>query len=332
MNTIPKLSSNSLPWPTDWAVIFDAARPLIVEIGFGYGQYLEHLHHHHPQANIIGLEINNVCLVKAEKAIPRKGMGNVRVVHSTAETALHHLFTPGSVREFHINFPDPWFKDRHAGRRLMQRDTIDALVSRLEVGGKLYLATDIREYAAMSAELLAATPGLTNDFDTPWLHEIQGRTITKYEKKARQVGRPCHYFAYTRTATPAPNVPVIKEATMPHLVLQLPHTLDEIATQIDNDDFRESTHEIDATRVNFKNVYRGERSLLFDVFVHETTINQRTALMLVERDDKPKEYTLKLSPLGNPRPTEGMHYAVRVLGDKLLALHPESAVIHDKLR
>lgn len=119
---------------------------------------------------------------------------------------------------------------------------------------------------------------------------------------------------------------------MPHLVLQLPHTLDEIATQIDTEDFRESTHEIDTTRVNFKNVYHGERSLLFDVFVHETTINQRTALLLVERDDQPGEYTLKMSPLGNPRPTEGIHHAVRVLGDKLLALHPKSAVIHDKLR
>jgi hypothetical protein len=43
----------------------------------------------------------------------------------------------------------------HADRRLMQRDTLDTIVNRLQPGGLFYLATDIIEYAEMSAELLA---------------------------------------------------------------------------------------------------------------------------------------------------------------------------------
>ena len=183
------LSSLRLPWPTDWSAIFGAQRPLIVEIGFGYGAFLLHLARQNPAASIIGLEIANQCLSAAERAIQRQKLTNVCVVQSTAETALHHLFVPGSLSQIHINFPDPWFKKRHSHRRLMQRDTLDAMVSRLQPGGLLYLATDIVEYAEMSAELLAQTPGLDNLLESAWANTMPGRVITKYEGRAAIVLR-----------------------------------------------------------------------------------------------------------------------------------------------
>src|SRR5690606_2264157 len=143
-------------------------------------------------------------LNKVERWIERESISNARVIHATAQTALAHLFTPASLDQIHINFPDPWFKSRHEHRRLMQRDTLDALVNRLKPGGLLYLATDIVEYAEMSAELLAQTPGLDNLHETPWVHQIPGRVMTKYERKAVAAGRPCHYFAYRRNQQPTP--------------------------------------------------------------------------------------------------------------------------------
>jgi tRNA (guanine-N7-)-methyltransferase len=71
-----------------------------------------HLSATHPDASIIGLEISNRCMEMAERMIKREDLPNVRVIHSTAETALHHLFEPQTLREVHINFPDPWFKTR----------------------------------------------------------------------------------------------------------------------------------------------------------------------------------------------------------------------------
>lgn len=332
IKTHPKLDSSTLPWPTDWSAVFGVERPLIVEIGFGYGHYLAHLHQQYPEASIIGLEVNHTCLVKAEKAVPRKAWDNVRVVRSTAETALHHLFTPASISQIHINFPDPWFKARHAGRRLMQRDTLDAMTSRLVPGGMLYLATDIRDYAEMSAELLEATSGLTGQFEAPWVYEMPGRTETKYERKARQAGRACHYFAYRRNALPAPDVPVIKELDMPHMVIKLPLEPEAVRDAVRETSLLDDTYEIGETRISFKHVYIGDHSLLFDVYIHEATIDQRVCLALVEREAHSNEFTLKLGAIGGPRPTEGVHKAVRILGEQLLSLHPQSAVIHDPVR
>ncbi|GAB4525076.1 MAG: tRNA (guanosine(46)-N7)-methyltransferase TrmB [Anaerolineae bacterium] len=323
-----KLSSLTLPWPANWSAVFGAEKPLILEIGFGYGHMLEYLHQTRPWANIVGIEISSECLVRAEQAIPRKGMENVRVVFARAETALHHLFEPGSLTEVHINFPDPWFKARHAGRRLMQRDTVDALVSRLKVGGTLYLATDILDYAEMSAELLAETPGLTNLLETPWAHDMADRTVTKYERKAREVGRPCHYFAYQRNAAPAPDVPLMKELEMPHIVFKTSLSMHEMLERVEVENVDEGE-----TYINFLHRYQGRDSLLFDVYVHEPTIDQRVSLVLVPRGEEfPDEYTLKLGAIGSPRVTEGIHRAVVQLGRVLVGLSPQNEVIHSKVR
>ena len=102
-----KLSILNLSWPLRQEELFDGARPLIVEIGFGNGDYLIHLAQANADHNIIGLEISSQSMEKAEAKIERRGLSNVRPIHSRAETALAHLLEPESVSAFHINYPDP---------------------------------------------------------------------------------------------------------------------------------------------------------------------------------------------------------------------------------
>jgi tRNA (guanine-N7-)-methyltransferase len=330
MTKIPKLSSLTLPWAVDWTALFGRRAPLILEIGFGYGAFLVHLAHTNPDANIIGIEIANRCLNAAENAILREKLTNVQTIYSTAETALNHLFEPETISQIHINFPDPWFKRSHTHRRLMQRDTLDAMVSRLTPDGKLYLATDIREYAEMSDELLASTSSLTNSLASTWVYEMPERgVVTKYEATARREGRPCHYFAYHRNGVPAPSVPVIKDLEMPHIVFESPLSLDEMlekfrANRVADYNIGKGTH------ISFMDAYRGRNNLLIEVFVKEPTIDQHFAMIVGKRESE-GEYTLKLSTLGHPRPTAGIHRAVGILGDWLLSLHPEAKVLKNKV-
>jgi tRNA (guanine-N(7)-)-methyltransferase len=319
-----KLNALTLPWPVDWTALFGAARPLILEIGFGSGTFLRHLARQHPDASLIGLEISNQSLLKMERAIVRERLSHVRVIHSRAETALAHLFEPGSLSEVHINFPDPWFKHGHAHRRLMQRDTLDALVSRMRPGARLYLATDIVDYAEMSAELLASTPGLTNCLVCPWADAQPGRVATKYEARARAEGRTCHYFTHERNMRPAPPVPVIRETAMPHLVFATPLTIE--AMQAAFTPFQ--AHEGNA-HIGFVEAYQGRRALLFEIHVSEPTIEQHTALMLVPHGAG--EYTLQMSTIGHPRPTTGIQAAVRALGEWLIGLSAEAHAVKTSL-
>lgn len=322
----PIMTTTNLDWPTDWDAIFAASRPLILDIGFGYGHSLAYLQAAHPDHNIIGLEVDNTSLRKAEKRVVRDGWPNVRIVRGFAETALQHLFPPDSLHQIHVNFPDPWFKARHAGRRLIKRATLDAIASRLTVGGLLYLATDIIEYAEMSRDLLHQTPALVNTLPSDWVAERPQPFATKYEARARKEGRPCHYFVYRRADVAAPTVPTITELPMPHIVFKTPLDLDAMMHAVAT-----PNHQDDALTIKFLDRYRGARAVLFEVFIHEPTLDQRIAFVLVEKEDESGAFTLKLSTLGHPRPTAGVHHAARIIADGLLALSPDVSVIHDKI-
>lgn len=325
-----KLNSKMLSWPADWTALFGADRPLIVEIGFGQGTFLLHLARSNPNANVIGFEIANRSLLKTEDRIERSKLTNVRAIHSMAETALYHLFVPASITQIHINFPDPWFKKDHFRRRLMQRDTLDAMINRLVAGGELYLATDIREYAEVVDELLSATPQLENLLRTPWTSSMPGRVVTKYEAIARREGRECYYFAYRRNDLPAPDVPVVKELPMPHIVFASPLSLKEMEAR-----FEPQVHIDGETAIRLMSAYLGRIALLIETYVGEPTIHQHVALTITERSEAEtpdlNEYTIQLATIGQPRPTAGIHEAVTLLGDWVLSLHPENRIVKEKV-
>lgn len=324
------LNSLAMEWTTDWVNLFGSDRPLIVEIGFGNADYLIALAEAHKDCNIIGFEISTPSLEKAEKKIHNHNLSNIIAIHSRGETAINHLFELNSIREIHINYPDPWFKSKHAGRRIMQPDMLDAIVSRLEIGGLFYLATDIEEYAQMSHELLVETHGLTNELDAKWLNHLPERLITtKYEGKGFREGRLGHYFKYRRNENQIPNVPVKKEWEMPHIIINTPMKPQEIAAAVEKEIF----HKGDSIHVALFNGYWNptHNTVLFEVNIEEATIEQHIALSLRYRDEK-DDYVLRYATFGMPRPTEGMHFATRIIAEWLISLHPDAKIIVDKTK
>ena len=323
-----KLNYLTVDWPLRQTRFFARAGPLIVEIGFGNGDYLIHLAETRPDCNILGFEISSQSLDKAEAKIEKRQLSNVRPIHCRAETALAHLLGPETVTEFHINYPDPWFKKRHRRRRLMQRETVDLLASRLRAGGALHLATDIVEYAQMAGEALANTLGLTNQFETPWVHEIAGRFRTKYEIKGYREGRRGHFFRYQRNAEPVAHPPLIKELEMPHLVLQSALSAAEIVER-----FEATRQEAGGAHIVILRAYADAKrdTAVFEVVVEEPTIEQHALLVLSPRVGA-GEYLVKLSAVGHTRSTAGMHRAVAAVGEWVAGLDAGSRVLARKLR
>ena len=326
----PKLNSLILPWPVDWAELFGEERPLLVEIGFGNGDYTIALAQTNPTCNVIAFEVSSQSLYKAEKKIASRKLQNVRAIYSRGETALHHLFAPNSIREIHVNYPDPWFKSRHAGRRIMQRETLDAIVNRLQPGGFFFLATDILEYAEMSHELLAETPGLDNLLGAPWVNDFPERLLTtKYEEKGLREGRPGHYFKYQRNEIPVPDVPIQEELPVPHMIIKTPMSPQAIAESVEKAAF----HAKGDIHIALLNGYWNPKyqTVLFDVMIEEPTIEQHIALALVTREIA-GEYTLKYATFGMPRPTQGMHHATNFIAEWIVSLHDDAEIVSRRVK
>ncbi len=325
---LPKLSALTVDWPLRQEKLFPRIQPLIIEIGFGNGDFLLHLAETRPDCNIIGLEISSQSMAKAEAKIEKRELPNVRPIHCRAETALWHLLEPHSVREFHINYPDPWFKKRHGRRRLIQRETVELLTSRLETGGLLLLATDIRSYAEIAHGILSRAPGLQNCYDAPWLADVAGRFRTKYELKGYREGRRGHFFQYQRDESPVEHPPVSKELDMPHVILQSLLSAAEIVER-----FAVKKQSIDGAHIAVLRAYTDPKRnvALFEVVVGEPSIEQHTMIQLAPRAAA-GEYIVKLTTIGHARSTLGMHRAVEAVGEWVAGLNGAGTVIERRVR
>ena len=289
------------------------------------------------------MEISHRSLTKAERLLRR--YPNLRVLHSSAELAGSQLFSPGVLAEVHINFPDPWFKQNHQGRRLLRSDVLPTLLNRMAAGANLYLATDVLPYAESVAALLRdeAALSLRQWSETPWVEERPLGPATKYEQRARQAGRSCYYFAYRRNDAVVAEPQRIEEGAMPHLVYHSPLSLAETQRAF-TERFQPRAYSIQnrtetAVHLNYLAAYGAEAALLFETFVREGALHQRLALHLARqrpqegpKGDAAERYTLSLSGIGHPRATPGCHLALAVLGRWLLRLHPEARVTHQRIR
>jgi tRNA (guanine-N7-)-methyltransferase len=90
-----------------------------------------------------------------------------------------------------VFFPDPWPKQRHVKRRLVDDEFADLVADRLVDGGVLHVATDMPRYAEQTRDVLARNP-LLEPVPAPW------RPSTKFEQRGLAAGRPANDLAAVR--------------------------------------------------------------------------------------------------------------------------------------
>ena len=178
-----------------------APLPLVVEIGFGRGEFLLALAAAQPARAFLGVEYSNKRSLKMARRLARSGLANVRILQARGEDVVRELLPEGCVESFWVNFPDPWPKKRHRRRRLVQPALVRELALRLVPGGALHVATDDADYAEEIHLALAGEPLLENALAPErFAREVAGRTATAYELEWRAEGRPLHFFTYRRRA------------------------------------------------------------------------------------------------------------------------------------
>jgi len=184
-----------------WEALFDPdvpqPLPMVVELGFGRGEFLLALARARPTVAHIGVDISRKRVLKMARRIARQELTNIRLVEGLGQVVVRETLPPASVSAFWINFSDPWPKKRHLRRRLIQRELIADLITRLVPGGVLHIATDDLAYAEHIDVLLREQRDLENLYaPEPWLPEVPGRLPTAYELEWRAEGRPLHFWAY----------------------------------------------------------------------------------------------------------------------------------------
>ena len=184
------VTSLTVPLPID--TLFDPERPLEIEIGCGKGRFLSARAAQHPETQYLGIERMLSRVAKLDKKAGRMKLDNLRILRLEAFYTFYYLLPAHRVRSVYVFFPDPWPKRHHHNRRLFSPLFLDALWTRLEIGGTVQIATDHLDYFAEIYKAFAADTRFKEVTPIPRLPHEQ----TDFELIFRGQDRPIGACAY----------------------------------------------------------------------------------------------------------------------------------------
>ena len=170
----------------DLSQLFDAARPLEVELGCGDASFIAEYARRNPGTNFIGVERLLGRIQKLHRKGSRLGLANLRGVRIESSYFLQWLLPPHSARALHIYFPDPWPKKKHRKHRLINESFPALARTTLQPGGTVYLRTDDADYFQQMNEVFEAAQEFKRIETPPMLAEI----VTDFEHDFNAQGIP----------------------------------------------------------------------------------------------------------------------------------------------
>ena len=145
------------PKAVDVETVFaEADRPLLLDLGCARGRYLLRMASARPEWNYLGVEIREPLVSEANQIADDYGLTNLHYAFCNAMLWLDRLLEgipAGILQAVTIQFPDPWFKKRHAKRRMVNEEVVQTIARHLAPGGQVFIQTDIESLAAEIAEL-----------------------------------------------------------------------------------------------------------------------------------------------------------------------------------
>ena len=128
----------------------DSSLPLHLDIGCARGRFILKMAQIFPQQNFLGVEIREPLVDEAKRIAQEKNLNNLHYEFNNATHSLDVLLEnlPPVLQTVTIQFPDPWFKKKHAKRRMVKDNLVETVVRHLPTGGRIFVQTDI-EFLAL---------------------------------------------------------------------------------------------------------------------------------------------------------------------------------------
>lgn len=173
-----------------------AAEKVVLEIGFGDGEFLLGHAALEPEALHIGVEPYIPGVANIITNIQKYDVQNIRLHNGDVREWLVTL--PDALLDMvYIICPDPWPKNKQQKRRLLQSEFFTLLMRKVRANGKVLVATDHYEYALWIHRILTAQQYIDiplNDCTTAptwWLS-------TKYQRRDLTKQGTMYFFTWSR--------------------------------------------------------------------------------------------------------------------------------------
>jgi tRNA (guanine-N7-)-methyltransferase len=173
----------------NYDAVFGRHAPVNIEIGFGMGTSLLTMAKENPDQDFIGIEVHRPGVGSLMASIEEESIKNIRIYSADVREVFEHGIPENSVSKILILFPDPWPKNRHHKRRLVQSTFLEQLSKKLLAGGIVHMATDWQEYAEQMVAALESVNDLKNIAgEGAYFEGKKPRPHTKFELRGKNLG------------------------------------------------------------------------------------------------------------------------------------------------
>lgn len=313
------LDAGDVELPCDPSDLFGRDAPLSLEIGFGSGRFLEWLSAERPDRNLLGAEISAASHSRAFPKLRDAGRTNVKLFKGSGELVVREMLPRWSLDRVWVNFPDPWPKERHRERRLLDTDFFRVLAGRLEPDGALRLTTDHEAFCDWAI-------GEVDPLESYEVRRAESAPFveTRYGQKWRREGRQIRHVVFERTGD-APWVPRKVEVrdTMHHATIAgvMPDRIDG---------FDGETRRLDDGVVAVRDVYErlADGELLVLVHVEEADLTQQILVEVAPTgSDDERRLTVRVRRFNQPLMTTGTSAAVELVAEWVESLDDDNHIV-----
>ncbi|MCC6639050.1 tRNA (guanosine(46)-N7)-methyltransferase TrmB [Candidatus Falkowbacteria bacterium] len=184
--------------------VFGNKNPIILEVGMGNGGFLQQMIQDYETQelsfNYIGVEIREFRLWKALRKNKVSVESGILKLVATRAQNLKNFFKKGEVSRIHLNFSDPWPKNKHERHRLTSPEFLKIFHHILMKHGEIVMKTDndmLYEYSLSTFpkcgfEIIEHS---SHVHDTSF--EVR-KWVTEFESKFIKKGKKINYIRVKR--------------------------------------------------------------------------------------------------------------------------------------
>jgi len=185
----------------DFQALFGNQHPVYLEIGFGNGESLAQMALAHPERNYLGIEVHPPGVGHLLIRIDELGLKNLRIMQYDAIDILRQSIAPASLAGVQLFFPDPWHKQKHHKRRIVQPEFVKLLARDIRQGGIFHAASDWENYARHILRVLSDMPEYFSNTAGPgnYTPRPASRPLTKFEQRGQRLGHGVWDLKFQRT-------------------------------------------------------------------------------------------------------------------------------------
>ena len=185
--------------PMSWSDIAPSQRSVELEIGSGKGLFLQTAATQCPTHHFVGIELAAKFANRAADRIAKRGLANVSMLRGDAKVFLRDIVPDAAVHRLHVYFPDPWWRNKHKKRRVLNEQTLADIQRVLQPHGEFHFWTDVLDYYEHICSQIMDLTALSGPRYVPERNAAHAMDYTThFERRARTNSQPVYRAVFAK--------------------------------------------------------------------------------------------------------------------------------------